>query len=62
MRLTELAPAQLPAMAALIQSLDLGARLDVGSLRHRTFGDPTCPPDLLLLAELVMSGFKGAGV
>lgn len=36
---------------ALARRLDLGVRLDAAWLRRLTLDDPTCPPELLLVAE-----------
>ena len=48
-----LQPSDLPALLALWQELgcDMTLKLDQQELYERTFGDPTCQPELLLLAR-----------
>lgn len=51
---THLAPLtteRLSSVLALARQLDLGTRLDAAWLRRLTLDDPTCPPELLLVAE-----------
>jgi GNAT superfamily N-acetyltransferase len=51
MRIVELSQARLPATLEAIQRTGYDPRLDLAWLRYRTLDDPTCPPDLMLLAE-----------
>ena len=45
-------PLHLAATLAIIEGLDCNPGLDMDWLRHRTLDDPTCFPDLLLVAEV----------
>ncbi len=45
------APDHLLALQRFLADLHLGLPLNLAFLRSRTFGDPTCAPDLLLLAR-----------
>jgi len=51
MQLVPMRPEHLPEVLALIVEADLCLHPDLEWLRHRTFDDPTCLPELLLLAE-----------
>ena len=48
----ELTPENLAVTLAAIKEMSPASRLDVDSLRDQALGDPTCPPDLLLLAQV----------
>jgi mycothiol synthase len=52
LRLYELTPADLTTAHALIEALHCSPRRELETLRLGCFGDPTCPPDLLLVAEV----------
>ena len=49
--ITSLTPERLGEVAALARGCDLGVRLDEAWLRRLTLDDPTCLPELLLVAE-----------
>lgn len=49
--ITTLTNERLGDVLALARRLDLGVRLDEAWLRRLTLDDPTCPPELLLVAE-----------
>jgi len=51
MQLTSMRPDHLPHVLALIAEEDLCLQPELEWLRYRTFGDPTCLPELLLVAE-----------
>ena len=51
MNIVTLTEAHLPATLALTQALGYEPRQDLDWLRRRTLDDPTCLPELLLLAE-----------
>lgn len=51
LRLDPLTPADLTTTLVLIQEVEGNPRLDLDWLEYRTFGDATCPPELLLLAH-----------
>lgn len=51
LRLDPLTPADLAATLAVIQEVEDNPRLNLDWLEYRTFGDATCPPELLLLAR-----------
>jgi len=51
MQLVQMKPEHLPQVLALIAEADLCLRPDLAWLHYRTFGDPTCVPELLLLAQ-----------
>ncbi|MBN1400702.1 MAG: GNAT family N-acetyltransferase [Anaerolineae bacterium] len=51
MKIVELSQARLPAALEAIRRIGYDPRLDLAWLRYRTLDDPTCPPELMLLAE-----------
>lgn len=49
MEIVPCTPDMLPTLHTFLQNLSLGLPLNLSFLQSRTFGDPTCMPDLLLL-------------
>ena len=50
--IVEMKPVHLSSVLTLVQAMDRQLHLDREWLRFRTLDDPTCPPDLLLVAKV----------